>query len=370
MAIKRIAQIHYVATILFALAFLALPLNVFSDDKTPAPAEKGKLDAWFSSNIAKKDAVNETLAAAEKEAAKVIKVRTDGSGDFKTVMDAIKSIPSGNTKRVVVDIGSGVYKEKIKIERTQPFVTLYGSPKAMPNLTFNGDAAKYGTVDSATLIVEGDYFVAVNLNIVNSSPKPDGKRKGAQAAAIRVSGDKNAFFNCKFFGFQDTVCDDRGHHLFKDCYIEGTVDFIFGDGKSLYLNTELNVIEDRESQMTVITANARDNANEESGFSFVHCKVGGTGNGTYLGRAWMESPQVVFAFTEMTGVVNPEGWSDNRQPSRDKTIFYGEYQCSGAGSSLDGRVKYSKQLTETEVQPFISLGFIQGSSWLLPPPSL
>lgn len=64
---------------------------------------------------------------------------------------------------------------------------------------------------------------------------PDGKREGAQAVAMRISGDKASFHKCKFIGFQDTLCDDKGRHFFNNCYIKGTVDFIFGNGKSLYL---------------------------------------------------------------------------------------------------------------------------------------
>ena len=75
----------------------------------------------------------------------------------------------------------------------------------------------------------------MDLLLQNSSPRPNGKQKGAQAVALRISGDKAAFYNCKIKGFQDTFCDDRGNHFFKDCYIEGIVDFIFGRGKSLYL---------------------------------------------------------------------------------------------------------------------------------------
>lgn len=52
---------------------------------------------------------------------------------------------------------------------------------------------------------------------------------------MRVLGDHASFYNCKFYGFQDTLCDDAGKHFFKDCYIEGTFDFIFGSGTSLYL---------------------------------------------------------------------------------------------------------------------------------------
>jgi pectinesterase len=71
----------------------------------------------------------------------------------------------------------------------------------------------------------------------NSAPRPNGELKGEQAVALRISGDKSAFYNCRLIGFQDTLCDDKGRHLFKDCYIEGTVDYIFGSGKSLYLVT-------------------------------------------------------------------------------------------------------------------------------------
>ena len=79
--------------------------------------------------------------------------------------------------------------------------------------------------------------------VQNSAPRPDRKRAGAQAVALRISGDKAVFYNCKLFGFQDTVCDDRKRHLFKDCLIQGTVDFIFGSGKSLYLVNKLHELQ-------------------------------------------------------------------------------------------------------------------------------
>lgn len=58
--------------------------------------------------------------------------------------------------------------------------------------------------------------------------------EGWQAAAFRISGDKAFFSNCGFYGAQDTLCDDAGRHYFKDCYIEGSIDFIFGNGRSMY----------------------------------------------------------------------------------------------------------------------------------------
>ncbi|GAV73395.1 Pectinesterase domain-containing protein [Cephalotus follicularis] len=238
----------------------------------------------------------------------------------------------------------------------------------MPTLVYSGTAAQFGTVDSATVVVEAEYFMAANIIFKNSAPKPDGKTPGAQAVALRVSGDKNAFYNCRLLGFQDTLCDDKGRHFFKDCYIEGTVDFIFGSGKSLYLNTELHVIAD--PGLSFITAQAREYETEDNGYSFVHCKVTGIGTGTYLGRAWKSRPKVVFAYSTMDSVVNPLGWSVNLQPAREKTVFYGELKNSGPGANPAGRASFTKQLSEAEAQPFISLGFIAGSSWILPPPKV
>jgi len=156
-----------ISTINVAIIVALFTTNVvLSDDNTPIPANRAQLDSWFNTNVGplaqRKATLDPALVTAEA-GAKVIKVMQDGKGDFKTITDAINSIPIGNTKRVIVKIGGGIYNEKIKIERTKPFVTLYAAPGNMPNLTYGGTAQKYGTVDSATLIVESDYFVAANI---------------------------------------------------------------------------------------------------------------------------------------------------------------------------------------------------------------
>ncbi|XP_022738510.1 putative pectinesterase 63 [Durio zibethinus] len=365
---RRIGNIKVGAAI---CSILLLAPVVLSQNSLQIPADKSQVNAWFNANIkpasARAGTLDPALARAEAEP-KIIKISKGGGGDFDTITKAIASIPSGNTNRVIISIGPGSYSEKIKIERTKPFITLYGDPKNMPNLRIRVRKPVCGTVDSATLIVESDYFVAANLVITNAAPKPDGKRVGAQAVSLRISGDKAAFYNCKLVGFQDTLCDDRGNHFFKDCYIRGTVDFIFGSGKSLYLGTELYV--DGDNGLTVITAQARESSSENTGYSFVHCSITGTASGTYLGRAWKTSPRVVYAYTDMSSVVNPAGWSDNLQPERAKTVFYGEFKCTGKGADPSGRVAFAKQLSEAEAQPFLVLGYIDGTKWLLPAPKI
>ncbi|KAK9275751.1 hypothetical protein L1049_023020 [Liquidambar formosana] len=367
------APVNFLTVILLSLHLIPA---VLSTPKT-IPSDSSNLDAWIANNIKeyqqrKRDiakaggaTLDPALVTAE-DGVRIIKVRKDGTGDFKTVTDAVKSIPSGNKRRTIVWIGGGKYHEKITVDQSKPFVTFYGSPLDVPMIEYGGTAAKYGTVNSATVAVESDYFVAANVAFVNSAPKPDGKRAGAQAVAMRISGEKAAFYNCKFIGFQDTLCDDRGRHFFKDCFIQGTVDFIFGDGKSLYLNTKIHSIADDQG---VITAQARENVSDVSGFTFVYCNITGTGN-TYLGRAWKERPRVVFAFTYMGTLINNEGWSNNMHPERDQTVYYGEYKCKGPGSSPSRRVKYAKILTDAEARAFLSMTYIHGNKWLLPPPKL
>ena len=99
---------------------------------------------------------------------RIIKVSKSGGGNLDTVMAAVDSVPPGNTQRVIIMIGGGVFEEKIKIDRNKPFITFYGLLENMPVLSFDGTAAKFGTVDSATLIVESDYFMAVNIIVMVS----------------------------------------------------------------------------------------------------------------------------------------------------------------------------------------------------------
>ncbi|PRQ59695.1 putative pectinesterase [Rosa chinensis] len=355
---------------LMMITTILLAATVSMADDAVIPAEKSGLDKWVKDNVKplaeQKSSLDPALVKAEKGDAKVVKVKQNG-GDYKKISEAIDSIPAGNTKRVIIYIGGGTYNEKITIPKNKSFVTFFGDSQNMPNLTYDGNAAKHnGTLYSATLTVESNYFIGVNLNIINSSPRPDGKKDGAQAVALRVFGTKAALYNCKMFGFQDTLCDDQGYHFFKDCYVEGTVDFIFGRGKSLYLNTHLHVLGD--NGMTVITAQARE-SDEDNGYSFVHCNITGTGNGTYLGRAWRAAPKVLFAYTNMGEVVKPEGWTDNFHPEYDNKVQFGEYKNTGPGSSMSKRVKFTKELSDVDAKPFISLGFIEGSKWLLPPPN-
>ncbi|WCJ36395.1 Pectin lyase-like superfamily protein [Euphorbia peplus] len=352
----------------YILAIFAVSTKLVScDDLKPIPANRAQVNAWFEANVLsleqRKGTLDAVLEAAEINR-RAITVRQDGKGDFKTINEAIASIPEGNKVRVTVNIGPGIYNEKILIPKTKPFVTLRGSPTAMPILQYAATAKQVGTFKSGTLIVLSDYFKAAYIIVKNSSPRPnmDQAKSGAQAVALRISGDKAAFYSCKIYGYQDTLLDETGRHFFKSCFIEGTIDFIFGSGKSLYLQCEIHVV--NEQWKTVIAAQAKQEKNEDSGFSFVHCTISGDGvSDTYLGRAWMSWSDVVYSYSTISKAVLPEGWDSSGKPIGN--MKFGEFENSGPGANAAGRVKFSTRLSPKAAQPYLTLGYIQASKWLL-----
>ncbi|KAF9616112.1 hypothetical protein IFM89_028578 [Coptis chinensis] len=363
------------ATFLTTIFFLIFYIAISAEDPTSTPNAgtttlqvnvpaagnqtcSAELDALLMTELRDTSGIDPALSAAER-APKIIRVRKDGSGEFKSVTDALKSIPAGNTVRTIISIGPGTYNEKIRVDRNKPFVTFMGTdPNSKPILAYSSMAAQSGgTWNSAATAVESEYFMAANIVFQNTAPKPTGKKNdGEQAVAMRISGDKAAFYNCRFISFQDTLCDDVGNHFFENCYVEGTVDFVFGTGKSLYLYTALHSVGDGFGAVTASGRGVKDD--DSAGFTFVHCKITGSGN-LYLGRTWKNQAKIVFAYTEMDGHINPAGWINDKPGLREDTMFYGEYKCSGPGSSTGKRATYAKLLTDAEAKPFLDKSYIK-----------
>ncbi|KAL9245661.1 hypothetical protein vseg_019286 [Gypsophila vaccaria] len=302
---------------------------------------------------------------------KTIKVRKNSKksskGHFQTVQGAISSLPVNNWCRVLISVGRGTYREKVEIPATMGYITLKGAGADETVIEWDDTADRLGhggqalgTYASATFAVNSPFFIAKNLTFKNAAPLPPSGALGKQGVALRISADKAAFIGCKFIGAQDTLYDHTGRHYFKECYIEGSVDFVFGNGLSLYEGCHLHAV---TSGYGALTAQKRESFLEETGFSFVKCKITGSGV-LYLGRAWGTFSRVVFAYTYMDKIITPGGWYDWGDKSRDMTVFYGQFKCSGPGADYGRRVSWSRELTEQEAQPFMSLDFIDGYKWL------
>ncbi|CAD6271528.1 unnamed protein product [Miscanthus lutarioriparius] len=293
--------------------------------------------------------------------------KNPAAGNFTSIQAAVDSLPLINLARVVIRVNAGTYTEKVNISPMRAFVTVEGAG-ADKTVVQWGDTADtagswgrpMGTFGSATFAVNSMFFVAKNITFKNTAPVPRPGALGKQGVALRISADNAAFVGCNFLGAQDTLYDHLGRHYYRDCYIEGSVDFIFGNALSLYEGCHVHAI---ARNYGALTAQNRQSLLDDTGFSFVNCRVTGSG-ALYLGRAWGTFSRVVFAYTYMDNIIIPRGWYNWGDPTREMTVFYGQYKCTGPGANYAGRVQWSRELTDEEAKPFISLDFIDGFEWL------
>ncbi|KAK2987224.1 hypothetical protein RJ640_022256 [Escallonia rubra] len=291
-----------------------------------------------------------------------IRVDQSGNGDFSTIQSAIDSIPKDNTNWIRIDIKAGVYKEQVRIPADKPYIYLKGEGSGKTEIVW-GETLLH----SATFTSEADNIVAESITFTNSynyPPKSNGNPI-KQALAARISGDKSSFYRCQFFGLQDTLLDDRGRHYFKNCLIQGTTDFIFGMGQSIYEKCTIATISGHVNPKLAgyITAQGRSNPNDDNGFVFKDCKVVGTGK-TYLGRAWKGYARVIFYRSSFSSVVVPEGWNAWNAAGHEDQITFVEEDCRGPGSDTSRRVEWVKKLGDEALQSLTSISFIDGGDWL------
>ncbi|GLJ06791.1 hypothetical protein SUGI_0048290 [Cryptomeria japonica] len=293
----------------------------------------------------------------------------DGCGNYTSVQKAVDAVPEQSPNRTIIVINRGVYKEKVSVAESKARITFQGQGYLNTSIQWNDTAnSSHGTFFSASVTVFAQKFIARNISFKNTARPANPGDVGGQAVALRIAGDQAAFYGCGFFGAQDTLHDDQGRHYFKECFIQGSIDFIFGNARSLFEDCQLDSIANpvASGATTVtgaITAQGRQSAEENTGFSFVSCSIGGSGR-IWLGRAWGPYSQVVFSNTYMSDIIAPEGWNNWDDPKRDKTVFYGQYRCRGPGANQSLRVPYSKELDQSQAAPFLSICYIDGDQWL------
>ncbi len=275
-------------------------------------------------------------------AQKRISVAADGSGDFTSIQQAIDSVPEKNNRRVLIKIKPGVYREQIRV--TKPLIALIGENARATVITHRLSALEAGNTRLAfTAYVSGDKFLAENLTFENSFGT------GSQAVALFVDADDATFKNIRFLGWQDTLFVNGSRHFFTECYIEGHVDFIFGSASAIFQQCTIH-----SKGAGYVTAHYRTSNEENTGFVFIHCRLTGenTGKGVYLGRPWRPYARVVFIDSWLGEHIKPEGWDNWRDPAREKTAWFAEYNSFGPGANAKARVAWSRQLTLAETAEF------------------
>lgn len=309
-------------------------------------------------------AVTIRLKRPDGPAAKAdIVVAKDGSGHFTTVQEAINSLPSNATTRKTIFIKAGEYYEKIAINR--PFVTLIGEQAKTTVITYDDYAGKplegggeLGTQNSAGFTINNTDFMAVNLTFSNPHKNLSGSGQNDQAVAVGVYNDRAAFYNCRLVGYQDTFYVKNSARVYcKDCYIEGNVDFIFGDAVLLCQNCQLHC----NRHDSVLTA-AADHTNSLYGFTFMDCRIthiegkdfnGRTFETFYLGRPWKQNARVVFIRCEEPALLHAAAW--RRMSDGVDAALFAEYKCTGAGAAEDRLAKREmggRQLTDEEAATY------------------
>ncbi len=277
-----------------------------------------------------------------------ITVALDGSGDFTSIQEAINQCHAYPYEPITIFIKNGIYKEKIKLHEWNTNLHLIGESKENTIITFNDYFDKIGVGRNSTfytyaMLVEANDVVLKNLTIENSSGQV------RQAIALSVTSTHVAVINCKLLGHQDTLyASGIGKQYYKDCYIDGTTDFIFGSATAYFENCEIHSKSD-----SFITASSTPKG-VEFGFVFNKCKL--TANDSiskvYLGRPWRIYGKTVFMNSNFGKHILPEGWNNWSKPEAEMGTFYAEFQNNGEGSKVESRIKWSHQLTKKEAKKY------------------
>ncbi|KAH9656695.1 putative pectinesterase 11 [Citrus sinensis] len=284
-------------------------------------------------------------------AAVLIRVEKYGRGDFRTIQGAIDSVPDNNSELVFISVAPGIYREKIIVPANKPFITISGTKASHTKITWSDGGS---ILDSATFTVLASHFVARSLTIQNTYGSY------GKAVALRVSADRAAFYGCRILSYQHTLLDDTGNHYYSKCIIEGATDFISGNANSLF---ERCLIHSLSTRGGAITAQKRVSSEENTGFTFLDCKISGVGKAV-LGRPWGPYSRVVYALTYMSDVILPQGWNDLNDHAKQKKSYYGEYRCSGPGADRSKRIAWSNSLSDVEASMFLSKDLTGGGAWL------
>lgn len=319
------------------------------------------------------DANSKPATAPPKRDAHALVVATYGSGDYRSVQQAVDALPDQGG---AISIRPGIYREVVKISK--PFVRLGGDP-ADPSkvvIIFDKSAGTAGgTLNSATVDVRGDDFFARGITFANDFSQHNKQQpQGSQAIALAVSGDRAVLRNVRVLGAQDTLfaaskgcLSEQGpcvaaRQFFSDCYIEGHVDFIFGDAKAAFVNCEIHGI---AHKTVMLTAQSKHYPGEESRYVFDHCRVTADREieHIYFGRPWRPYSTVVFLSADLEALIDPAGWSEwhpGETHSLD-TATYAEFQSIGPGANPGSRDAHSRQLTAAEAARYSPREFLAGS---------
>jgi pectinesterase len=289
-------------------------------------------------------------AAAPAPAAKHLTVSQDGSGDFRTVQAALDAVPLHNNGKFILYIKKGLYREKLHLDSTKNQVQLLGEDRFNTILTYDdhpgmvspkGDSIN--TRNSYSFLIAANDFGAKDLTFRN-----DAGFTAGQAVALEVRGDRAIFTSCRIIGNQDILFlnSPNSRQYYRDCYIEGTTDFIFGAATAWFENCHIH-----SKKNSHVTA-ASTPQDHPYGFIFNNCILTGDSSihNASLGRPWRPYASVIYLHCYIDRHIRPEGWSTWNNTGSYKFSRFSEYKSYGPGGDPSARLPWSRQLTDADAQ--------------------
>jgi pectinesterase len=284
-------------------------------------------------------------------------VAQDGTGNFRTIQDAVNAVRDLSQQRVTIYIRNGVYHEKLVIPSWKTMIALVGESRDSTIITnddYSGKPVPGGkdafgkekmtTYTSYTVLVEGNDFSASNLTIQNTAGRV------GQAVALHVEGDRAVIRDCRLLGNQDTLYagTEGSRQYYKDCYIEGTTDFIFGEATVVFDSCTIKSL--ISSYITAAATTPR----QEYGFVLLDCRLiaDTAAKRVFLGRPWRPYAKTVYIRTEMDSPIVPAGWDNWRNPENEKTAYYAEFESRGRGAFVGERASWARQLKEKDAKRY------------------
>jgi pectinesterase len=311
-----------------------------------------------------------------------VKTGIESTTEYPTIQMAMDHHPfagpapgkDGRPARVYIEIAPGTYHERVIITQNHTNITFLGMGKSPEDVVItNSLNAKQagGTFFTETVEINGAGFEADNLTFENTAGNT------GQAVAVADRADRSIFKHCRLLGHQDTLFADYGRQYYVDSYIEGGVDFIFGNATAVFDHTELHA-----NAPGYLTAQSRTAPDQTTGYVILNSRVTSSINldappmdaatpgasssasahsTTALGRPWRPYSRVVYINTSLHADLNPAGWNNWNNPANEKTAYYAESNSTGPGASPSTRVPWSHQLTPAETKQYLPANFLRGN---------
>lgn len=263
---------------------------------------------------------------------RTITVAEDGSGDFTSVQKAVDSVASNSSERIRIDVRAGTYDEKLTIANRSN-LCLVGAGAMTTILTYDDSNMSVGsTSGSASVLISANDFSAANLTFENTHGP------GSQAVALRTTGQREQFLNCRFVGYQDTLYTHQGSQYFKNCYVQGNTDYVFGGATVVLENCEVRNVEGGSA-----VAAPNTDIGTEYGIVFLGGKFtaasGVRANSVGLGRPWGADGAAAYLNIELGAHIIAAGFVPMSGNQPENARFH-EYKSTGSGAGTSSRSAY------------------------------